>query len=255
MPYFHRSFLQKSPIISGSFAKNDLQLKASYDATPPCNVSQATHNITRWHKVIEWLIFIGYFLQNSPIISKCIACVMSSCVMPPHATTHLVWWHQRYQSKDRTRNASTFEYLHTLQVLFSVSGKYFRVFPSSVCFECFLRVFLSKVSVECFLWVFASSVSIDCFLWVVALSISSECFLRLFSSTVCFECFILLRLLRVLHLVIYHTSSPTKHPHPPPHILIPHHTPHPPPHILTRYASSSSESDESKVEGSLAYWR
>ena len=36
MLYLYRSFPAKEPYTSRSFAKKDLQLKASYDSTPPC---------------------------------------------------------------------------------------------------------------------------------------------------------------------------------------------------------------------------
>jgi len=36
MPFLCRSIPQKNPIIIGSFAKNDLQIEASYGTLPPC---------------------------------------------------------------------------------------------------------------------------------------------------------------------------------------------------------------------------
>jgi len=45
-------FLQKSSIVRGSFAKNGLQLQASYGSSPPC----------------DYFIFIGHFLQKSSIV-------------------------------------------------------------------------------------------------------------------------------------------------------------------------------------------
>jgi len=43
---FIGQFPQKSPIISGSFARNDLQLTASYEFSPPCgNTCRSQHGM------------------------------------------------------------------------------------------------------------------------------------------------------------------------------------------------------------------
>ena len=52
MPY--RSFPQENPLISGSFAKNGLQLEARYGSSPPCNAPVvrgriSTHMDELWH--------------------------------------------------------------------------------------------------------------------------------------------------------------------------------------------------------------
>jgi len=57
-------FPQKSPIISGSSAERDPQLKASYVSPPPCNPSP------RVERDLQWDIFIGLFYKSDPGIYR-----------------------------------------------------------------------------------------------------------------------------------------------------------------------------------------
>ena len=59
MSFLHRSFSQKNPIISGSFAKNDLQLKSSHGFSPPCTawVPQLPHLIRQIQSRLGQVLF------------------------------------------------------------------------------------------------------------------------------------------------------------------------------------------------------
>jgi len=69
---FTGHFLQKTPVIGGSFAKNDLQLKASYGSSPPC-MTGARHSMDSRKQFVQYMrhtapllyvsvhIYVGFF--------------------------------------------------------------------------------------------------------------------------------------------------------------------------------------------------
>ena len=58
-------FLQKSPVISGSFAERDLQLKASSSFSPPCE------DVTKSCRTYEWGVWHTAFCPSDQINHLC----------------------------------------------------------------------------------------------------------------------------------------------------------------------------------------
>jgi len=82
-------FSQKSPMNSGSFAKNDLQLKSYYGSSPPCTTSRRALAMSSPH-TLQYTASHGKTLQHTARHCNTLQHTATHCNAVQHTAIHLV---------------------------------------------------------------------------------------------------------------------------------------------------------------------